>query len=118
MTQRCNWTISWVGRCQTEVEDGPYCPKHRHACRSCGATADHDCETTVGALVCGVPLCASCRHDTDDTWAFRHAPRPNIPAGQPCPLHAECEHRDHLCPSETNGRTSDVYCKLVREQGR
>jgi hypothetical protein len=58
----CKWFVAWIGRCKSlPVEGSDFCEKHRQACVSCGAEADHDCEETM-QFVCGLPLCANCEH--------------------------------------------------------
>lgn len=74
MTQ-CIWDMAWVGRCgETALVGKDVCEKHVAQCRNCNSTATHDCDATVGPLVCGYPLCDDCGHDWDDKdgWALSH----------------------------------------------
>lgn len=56
---KCKFEISWVGQCRKEAVDGElYCDNHLdEKCFICKEQATHDCETTMGAFVCGFPLC-------------------------------------------------------------
>ena len=51
----CGFVMSWVGKCK-EIN----CKRHNVNC-GCGKKATHDCGATIGAMVCGRPLCANCR---------------------------------------------------------
>lgn len=54
----CGFNEAWIGRCKNKVP----CEKHSGLkCCRCGKPATRSCEDTF-ALVCGAPLCATCRH--------------------------------------------------------
>lgn len=58
----CQFIVSWVGKCKKPTT-GHYCTQHaKLKCSICGNPATHDCDATVGAFVCGTPLCDGHSH--------------------------------------------------------
>jgi len=59
----CTFSKAWVGKCgQLAVEDNR-CEEHKGlVCSSCGASATHNCDATMGPMVCGFDLCDDCEH--------------------------------------------------------
>lgn len=68
MPNKCVWGKAWIGPCgeETSNHNNTYCKEHSYIkCSSCHTNfATHDCDQTMGPLVCGAPLCNGCRHDT------------------------------------------------------
>lgn len=64
MSNKCQFDKAWVGKCGKPVEEGEeYCEEHLGLeCDSCGNQATHSCYETMGAFVCGAPLCDDCEH--------------------------------------------------------
>ena len=58
---QCQFDMCWVGRCKEPADISGYCAKHAAAKCQCGRQATHDCEATIGPLVCGRLLCGRCR---------------------------------------------------------
>jgi hypothetical protein len=59
----CQFDVSWVGRCKQPVSgESEYCAKHQGVTCRCGKQAVRDCDATLGAFVCGTPMCGSCSH--------------------------------------------------------
>lgn len=57
----CDFDQAWVGKCkETDLLENGQCEKHQQNCR-CGKLATRDCAATIGPLICGAPLCGSCR---------------------------------------------------------
>lgn len=58
----CDYVRAWSSQCGRLVEDdGDYCEDHvLRKCCVCHRQATHDCDETW-FLVCGKPLCGSCR---------------------------------------------------------
>lgn len=60
--KKCKFDMCWVGRCnKPTVAGSDYCEKHNNMRCLCGNQATHDCEVTMGAFVCGQPLCPECK---------------------------------------------------------
>jgi hypothetical protein len=36
-----------------------------------------------------------------------------VPAGDPCPFLDKCKFKVHQCPSDSNIKTTDYYCRVV-----
>ncbi len=63
MSTACGWGIAWVGECKRPATTCGRCAEHAgKTCVCCGAAAVRECHQTVGPLVCGHPLCRTCRH--------------------------------------------------------
>ena len=59
----CRFSKAWVGQCKEEADESGFCKEHKGVkCVSCGEQATHDCDQTMGAFVCGAPLCDDCEH--------------------------------------------------------
>lgn len=58
----CSYWLAWRGLCGAPVTSGDRCVDHDLPCENCGARATGDCGQTLGALVCGSPLCDECEH--------------------------------------------------------
>jgi hypothetical protein len=59
---QCQFQISWVGQCSVITDNG-WCNNHEKLrCVVCGKKATHDCDTGMGGLICGCPLCDNCTH--------------------------------------------------------
>lgn len=61
---KCKFEKCWVGQCKKATIVGEeYCPEHLGMkCFQCKGQATHDCEATMGAFVCGTPMCANHSH--------------------------------------------------------
>lgn len=59
LTNKCTFNLSWIGWCK---KDGfPFCDEHKKEhCRVCEKQATRQC-SNAGSLVCGLPLCESCK---------------------------------------------------------
>lgn len=67
MNKLCRWDGGWAGRCQNvgSNSDG-MCDEHTGlTCVSCGKPAVRSCPS-ASSLVCGAPLCESCKHSAID----------------------------------------------------
>lgn len=63
MESICIFEEAWIGRCKEPATAGDFCAKHAgRKCTSCGAVATHNCDETMGPLVCGADLCPLCEH--------------------------------------------------------
>lgn len=62
--EQCPFDRAWIGKCKKTPEVGEiFCPEHADMkCGQCGAQATRDCAATIGAFVCGGPLCAEHSH--------------------------------------------------------
>lgn len=59
---RCEYIVSYVGRCKEMSDAVGFCDKHRDLrCVECKGKATCDCDHT-GQFVCGAPLCDKCKH--------------------------------------------------------
>lgn len=60
--QQCKFSIAWVGKCKNKtINNSDFCLEHlQNKCR-CGKQATHECDATIGPMVCGALLCDSCR---------------------------------------------------------
>lgn len=60
----CQFEIAWVGKCGKPTTNG-WCTVHEaKMCVSCGGKATQTCDYTgMNPLVCGAPLCNSCKHE-------------------------------------------------------
>lgn len=59
--QKCKFYNDWSGPCDTPCEKD-YCEEHKNTkCEVCEKQATHTCSETMGAFVCGVPLCEKCK---------------------------------------------------------
>ena len=57
----CLFEMAWTN-CTTAASGSTFCDKHqKETCGNCGKPAVQECDHT-GALVCGWPLCGTCRH--------------------------------------------------------
>ena len=62
MKKPCQFIIPWVGYCHRDT-DKEYCEQHEKLrCCKCGAQATTECDATILGLMCGMPLCGSCKH--------------------------------------------------------
>lgn len=58
----CQFDQAWVGKCKKPVVKGEdYCRDHINVKCGCGKQATHNCEQTMGPMICGRNLCDSCR---------------------------------------------------------
>lgn len=57
---QCQFDIAWVGRCKYNSDQTGFCSTHRLRKCSCGKQAIRECDTTVGAFVCGHLSCGTC----------------------------------------------------------
>ncbi len=62
--QLCKFDRGWAGRCNKPSDSG-LCTEHESAtCVVCSDHAVRECDYTGSSpLVCGVKLCASCKHE-------------------------------------------------------
>ena len=56
----CEFSIAWVGKCKNLGTNG-FCEEHAKEMCRCGRKAMKSCDATIGAFVCGAPLCEYCR---------------------------------------------------------
>ena len=54
---RCKRIMGWIGQCPN-ITPNEFCEKHAKDTCFCGERATRDCESTMGAFVCGIPTCA------------------------------------------------------------
>ena len=60
----CKFIKAWIGTCKKEtVDNTEYCREHKEKLCRCGNQSTHDCDITVGPLVCGSLLCSKCNDD-------------------------------------------------------
>lgn len=56
----CGFGLAWRGSCKNAKP----CSEHAGLmCQSCGEPATHECDQTMGSLVCGCNLCDGCEHE-------------------------------------------------------
>ena len=61
----CKFDEKGWSPCKKPSTNG-WCSKHEKLkCCSCGKKAVKSCDTGMGGLLCGVPLCSDCEHDQD-----------------------------------------------------
>jgi hypothetical protein len=59
----CGFGLAWREPC----ENPKPCSDHAElTCQSCGATATHQCDETMGPFVCGCNLCDDCEHEISE----------------------------------------------------
>lgn len=58
----CGFDIAWVGRCKSKADGTGFCDEHQKVKCRCGRQAVRECDTTMGAFVCGFPTCGRCTH--------------------------------------------------------
>lgn len=57
--EECVFSKAWVGKCRKPAING-LCEEHAGEKCRCGAQAYRTCDATIGAFVCGRPLCGRC----------------------------------------------------------
>jgi len=59
----CSFVMSWAGMCHVKhpKSEGKFCARHRGLKCRCGRAASTDCDSVIGPMVCGMPLCGRCR---------------------------------------------------------
>lgn len=71
----CKFNRAWIGNCKNPVvgavesddpfiddtHEGDFCEKHQGIKCKCGNQAVRECSDTLGPMVCGAPLCKTCR---------------------------------------------------------
>jgi len=70
----CTFVRAWVGPCGSPMP----CTTHQDTvCSSCRQPATHECEETIGPMVCGAHLCNDCEHTICTNGCNSGAPLPN-----------------------------------------
>lgn len=63
----------WAPQCNKPSDNG-LCTEHEKTkCSSCHNQASQSCDTGMGGLACGAPLCETCRHSTDGKHITKEA---------------------------------------------
>lgn len=93
MSLRCVYELAWSGPCSKDTKsDLNVCPEHlTKRCVVCDKHAVRECDTTMGPLVCGEPLCAEHNHND------RRKPPFCTDCGSPIDAQGEGHH--YLCPT-------------------